>query len=467
MNASALRTLAPRERIAALADAGSVRSVDAALEAARPSPHLARWGIAAQDDDGVVVAWATMQGEPVLVAAQDERFLRGSVGANHGDALRRLFEVARSERPRAVVVVAASGGVRLHEANPAEASLARALAALLDLRSTGIPVLSLCVADTFGGASVLACAAERIAMLPGARLGLSGPAVIETARGRSEVDASDANALAALFGAQARSAAGYVDLVDDSVDAVRAWIETTTRGAVPFASRVVTVQNELGGRLHAASPQPRSPVVSAVARDLLPLTAAPLYTDADPVDDGGWLWRVRGRPVWMTRAIGTGTLGPREAHGLGSAILAHLGNDGASAGRTLWVVGDSHGHEASRRAELLCISQYLAQLAAIIALVRSRGVRVHGALTDIGHSAAFFASALQADDLHALERARVIAMDPAAIARVLAVPASQIASLVEDDPLVGQPLRNFARWGAVAEILPDASALGARMRASG
>ena len=60
------------------------------------------------------------------------------------------------ERPRAVVVLAASGGVRLHEANPAEASLARALAALLDLRSAGVPVLSLCVADTFGGASVLA-----------------------------------------------------------------------------------------------------------------------------------------------------------------------------------------------------------------------------------------------------------------------------------------------------------------------
>ncbi|HET7095899.1 MAG TPA: biotin-independent malonate decarboxylase subunit gamma [Casimicrobiaceae bacterium] len=467
MNGSALRTLAPRERIATLADANSVRPVDAALEAVRPSPHLARWGIAAQDDDGVVVARVTMQGEPVLVAAQDERFLRGSVGANHGDALRRLFEVARSERPRAVVVVAASGGVRLHEANPAEASLARALAALLDLRSAGVPVLSLCVADTFGGASVLACAAERIAMLPGARLGLSGPAVIETARGRSEVDSSDANALAALFGAQARSAAGYVDLVDDSVDAVRAWIDSTVRGAVPFASRVVAVQNALGARLHATSQEPRAPVVSAVARELLPRTAAPLYTDADPVDEGAWLWRVRGRSVWLTRAIGTGTLGPHEAHGLSAAILAHLGNDSAAAGRTLWVVGDSQGHEASRRAELLCISQYLAQLAAIIALARSRGVRVHGALTDIGHSAAFFASALQADDLHALERARVIAMDPAAIARVLAVPASQIASLVEDDPLVGQPLRNFARWGAVADILPDASALGARMSASG
>ena len=467
MNTTRLRPLAPRERIAALADTNSVRPVDAALEAARPSPHLARWDIAAQDDDGVVVARATMRGAPVLIAAQDERFLRGSVGANHGDALRRLFEVARAERPRAVVVLAASGGVRLHEANPAEASLARALAALLDLRAAGMPVFSICVADTFGGASVLACAAERIAMLPGARLGLSGPAVIETARGRSEFDASDANALAALFGAEARSAAGYVDLVDDIVDVVRAWIEAAERGATSFASRVDAAQRELGARLVAASQEGREAADMPVTKLLLPLTAAPLYADADPVDAAAWLWRVRDRHVWITRAIGTGTLGPREAHGLSSAILAHLDDDSATARRTLWVVGDSHGHEASRGAELLCISQYLAQLAAVIALVRSLGIRVRGALTEVGHSAAFFASALQADGLYALEQARVVAMEPAAIARVLAIPASQVASLGEDDPLIGQPVRNFARWDATAEILPDASALRARITAPG
>jgi biotin-independent malonate decarboxylase gamma subunit len=158
-------------------------------------------------------------------------------------------------------------------------------------------------------------------------------------------------------------------------------------------------------------------------------------------------------------------LGPREAHGLSAAILAHLGESDAAAPRTLWVVGDSHGHEASRRAESLCVSQYLAQLAAVIALVRSQGVRVRGALTGIGHSAAFFASALQADAVYALEEARVVAMEPAAIARVLGIPASQIDSLVEDDPLLGQPVRNFAQWGAIADVLSDASALRVRIEA--
>jgi biotin-independent malonate decarboxylase gamma subunit len=303
-------------------------------------------------------------------------------------------------------------------------------------------------------------------MLPGARLGLSGPAVIETARGRGEVDASDADALAALFGARARSAAGYVDLVDDDAEAVRSWVDAAARSAMPFAAGVAAAQRQLSARLAATATQSEPPTDAATAAcSPLPRTASLLYADADPADPATWLWRVRNRPVWITRAIGTGTLGPREAHGLSAAILAHLGESDAAAPRTLWVVGDSHGHEASRRAESLCVSQYLAQLAAVIALVRSQGVRVRGALTGIGHSAAFFASALQADAVYALEEARVVAMEPAAIARVLRIPASQIDSLVEDDPLLGQPVRNFAQWGAIADVLSDASALRVRIEA--
>src|SRR5436190_23829712 len=105
---AALRALTPAQRIAAIADRGSVRSVDASFDAPRPSPHLARWGIAARDDDGIVVARTSIDGATVLIASQDERFLAGSTGANHADTLRRLFELARVERPAAVVLLAAS-----------------------------------------------------------------------------------------------------------------------------------------------------------------------------------------------------------------------------------------------------------------------------------------------------------------------------------------------------------------------
>jgi hypothetical protein len=61
---------------------------------------------------------------------------------------------------------------------------------------------------------------------------------------------------------------------------------------------------------------------------------------------------------------------------------------------------------------------------------------------------------LQAGEVYALSGARVVAMEPAAIARVLRLPETEIAALVESDPVIGQPIANFARWGGITQILP-------------
>ncbi len=160
----------------------------------------------------------------MLAAAQDARFLGGSVGANHGAALRRLFERAIRERPDVVVLLVDSGGVRLHEANAAELELARALRALFDVRRAGIPTLAIVTGAAFGGASVVAAACAHLCFLPAARFGLSGPGVIETARGKTELDADDPVAVAALFGAAARVAAGVGTMVDGEAVALRSAI---------------------------------------------------------------------------------------------------------------------------------------------------------------------------------------------------------------------------------------------------
>ena len=192
---SPIQAASPRSTIAS-PHRGSRRTSPAGASPHRPTTASRRRG--------------RRSGAPVLVAAQDERFLGGSAGANHAEALRALFHAARRERPAAVVLLMASGGVRLHEANPAELALARALAALLDLRAEGVPVVAIGAGDVFGGASVLACAADALALLPGTKFGLSGPKVIESTHGRSELDASNGGTVAALFGAEARAAAGAV-----------------------------------------------------------------------------------------------------------------------------------------------------------------------------------------------------------------------------------------------------------------
>ncbi len=459
---ASLRPLAPQDRIGAIVDAGSMAPVDAALAAPRASLHLARWGIAAQDDDGIVFARGRVLGRPALIAAQDERFLGGSVGAHHGAALRALFLLARIEQPAAVVLLLASGGVRLYEANPAEQSLSGALFALQDVRVAGIPVLAIGVGDVFGGASVLACAADRLALLPRTLLGLSGPRVIEAMRGRNEIDASDGRVVVDLFGAAARAAAGQAELLADDVEVVRGWIAHWARDQEPFARRVAASQSCLGDRLAAATGAGANTdeAISAGGAE-----RAPPFPGATAVDRDGWLWRARGQALTVAPALGTHAFGPCEAHALDAALLAEFAAPMARGTRTLILVEDSPGHEATRRAEALCVAQYLAQHTAVLALLRSRGVRVLGLLAGTGHSAAFFANALQAEALYAVLTARVIAMDPEAIARVTRLPPSQLARLIEDDPLLGHPVRCFGQWGGVMAIVTGLEALAERVLA--
>jgi len=454
--ATALAPLTPAQRIAAIADPGSVAAVDAILSAPRPSPHLARWGITAQDDDGVVVARAAIAGGAALIAAQDERFLGGSAGANHAGALRRLFEIALAERPAMVLLLCATGGVRLHEANPAELGLARALRALLDLRARSVPVLAIGVGDVFGGGAVLACAADRVALTPRARLGVSGPGLIELAHGKTELDAGDRITVDAVYGAAARAAAGQVEQIDDDAAAARRWLALGGSSHAPFVMRIHAAQQNLAQHLAAARARavPHAGIAPAPVMPI-PRMLTSFYADLVPVDRTGWLWRMPGRPVWFTRAVGLGIVGPLQLHALDAALLAHLADLPDRDRATLFVVSDSAGHQATREAETLCIAQYLAHHAAVLALLRMQGIRVAGLLTGAGRGAAFFANALQGTKVYALESARVIAMEPAAIARVTGLDAGELAALIESDPLVGAPVRHFGAWGGFDAVLPD------------
>jgi len=422
-------------RIAALSDDGRVDP----FAPAGASPHLGRFGIAARDDDGIAIARARMNGARVFIAAQDERYLAGSVGECHGRALRTMFETARSERPDAVVLLLASGGVRLHEANAAEIALAQALAALFDARADGIPVVAIGVGSVFGGTSVLACAADRLALLPDARLGLSGPKVLESVHGKWQLDAEDARDVDAVFGAAARNRAGVTELLADDADAIRAWVGRAMRERGDFAQAVAVMQARLARRI--AGETSHAP----------PFDALPCFEGAVPVDNAGRLWR--GPACWLTRPSPEATIGPADALALDAALLSNVAEaDGARI--PLVLVEDSAGHTVSRAAEMRLISQFLAHHAAVLALLRARGTRLIGLLAGVGHSAAFFTNALQAPSLYALASSRVVAMEPSALARVTGIAA---ATLIEEDPLLGHPVRHLAAQGGVDAVIDEAS----------
>jgi malonate decarboxylase beta subunit len=426
-----LRDSTPAARIAALADAGSVEL----LPPAGASPHLARFGIDAHEDDGIVTGRARIAGLRVLVAAQDERYLAGSVGERHGNALRALFETTRRERADAVVLLLASGGVRLHEANAAELALARALAALVDARARGVAVVAIGIGNVFGGTSVLGCATDRFALLSGTRLGLSGPKVLESVHGKWQLDADDPRDVDAVFGAKARNDAGFVDLLVDDPDAIRAWIASAVRDRERHLESAVTeVHRRLAKRIEGD-------VAHAP-----PFASLPCFGGAVPVDGGERLFR--SAACWLTRPSSGAAIGPADAHAVDDALLANV-VPVVDKRTTLVLVEDSAGHAISRAAEMKLISQFLAHHACVLGLLRARGGRLVGLLTGVGHSAAFFVNALQAPNVYALPDTRVVAMDPSAISRVTGIGSD---ALVDDDPLLGQPVRHFAAQGGVTIV---------------
>jgi malonate decarboxylase beta subunit len=224
MNGVSFAECSARERIALLFDAGSFQ--EWLPPAARVmSPHLAQLGVPAAFDDGIAIGQALLAGERVFVAAQEGQFMGGGVGEVHGAKLTGLLQRALRDRPQAVVLLAESGGVRLHEANAGLIAVSEVMRAVLDVRAAGVPVIVLIggANGCFGGMGIVARCADHIVMSDIARLSMSGPEVIEASHGVEEFDSRDRALVWRTTGGKHRFLTGDCDvLVDDDVAAFRA-----------------------------------------------------------------------------------------------------------------------------------------------------------------------------------------------------------------------------------------------------
>jgi malonate decarboxylase beta subunit len=216
-----------RERIAALFDAGSFHEW-LPPSARVMSPHLAQLGVPAAFDDGVAIGRALLGGHPVFVAAQEGEFMGGGVGEVHGAKLVGLFRRALlqpiTERPEAVLLLAESGGVRLHEANAGLIAVSEVMRALLDVRNAGIPVIVLVGGRNgcFGGMGIVARCADHLVISDIGRLAMSGPEVIEASHGVEEFDSRDRALVWRTTGGKHRYLLGDADqIVADDVQAFR------------------------------------------------------------------------------------------------------------------------------------------------------------------------------------------------------------------------------------------------------
>jgi malonate decarboxylase beta subunit len=231
-----------RERISQLLDAGLFYEILGPAERVS-SPHLAQLGVPAAFDDGVVIGSGSLGGKPVLVASQEGEFMGGGVGEVHGAKLVGLFQRALKVRPAAVIVIAESGGVRLHEANAGLIAVSEVMRALLDVRAAGIAVVMLIggANGCFGGMGLIARCADHIVMSDIGRLSMSGPEVIESSNGVEEFDSRDRALVWRTTGGKHRFLTGDADvLVEDDAEAFR----TAAIGALG-KSKTLTLESML------------------------------------------------------------------------------------------------------------------------------------------------------------------------------------------------------------------------------
>jgi malonate decarboxylase gamma subunit len=162
---------------------------------------------------------------------------------------------------------------------------------------------------------------------------------------------------------------------------------------------------------------------------------------------------------------GTGRAGGAEIAVIGLAGAAEVGFDTALAlaaevlrtvreapGRAILLLVDTSGQRMSRRDELLAVNGACGHLAACVELARRRGHRTIALVTGEAVSAGALALGFVADEVHALEGARLSVMALPAMARVTKIPLDRLEGLSRRSPVLAPGLDNFVRLGAIESV---------------
>ncbi len=131
------------------------------------------------ETDALIAMRGKLNGLPVVAVAFNFQFMGGSMGSVVGERFTRAAEYClKHELP--LICFSASGGARMQEALLSLMQMAKTSAALAQLRSRGLPYISVMTDPTTGGVSAsLAMLGDLNVAEPGALIGFAGRRVIE------------------------------------------------------------------------------------------------------------------------------------------------------------------------------------------------------------------------------------------------------------------------------------------------
>ncbi|MFW6075699.1 MAG: acetyl-CoA carboxylase, carboxyltransferase subunit beta [Chloroflexota bacterium] len=181
--------LSARDRIALMADEDGFAEWDADLRTADPlgfrvgsetyldkaKATMDRSGVA----ESVISGQILIDGRSFAAVVTDFSFFGASMGSVYGEKLVRAADRERDlEIP--LLTVSSSGGARMQEGMLSLMQMAKTSAALSELAEARLPHISLMVDPCYGGVTAsYAAIADVVLAEPGAKIGLTGPRVIE------------------------------------------------------------------------------------------------------------------------------------------------------------------------------------------------------------------------------------------------------------------------------------------------
>ena len=168
------RTLTPRERLEALCDPGTLRVFRTGVASRRLDGR-------APPGDGVLAGVGAVGDRRVFCYAQDGDFAGGAVGEVQADTIVRLLRLARGSRAP-VVGFLESAGARIQEGVAALGGYGRIFRETVAL-SRVAPHISVICGTSAGGGSYAPALTDFVIMVDGARMFLTGPAVVREAVG--------------------------------------------------------------------------------------------------------------------------------------------------------------------------------------------------------------------------------------------------------------------------------------------
>ncbi len=180
--------LPAHERVAQLADPGSVTFIGEEVRASDPlefydlksypdrmSEAQAKTGLT----EAFLAALCTVSGHPAALGILDFSFQGGSMGSVVGERFYRLAQAAIEQR-RAFVVIASSGGARMQEGLFSLMQMAKTVFAASMVGEARLPYITILTHPTTGGVfASWATTADIILAEPGAVMSFAGPRVIE------------------------------------------------------------------------------------------------------------------------------------------------------------------------------------------------------------------------------------------------------------------------------------------------